>query len=89
MRMRFDEPRQQRKLRQIKIRLALTRLQQIRRWKILFIADEEELFSACDRLLSNPQEARAMGERARSVVAAHQGATERVTQDLVALATDS
>jgi 3-deoxy-D-manno-octulosonic-acid transferase len=51
--------------------------------------DEEELFSACDRLLSNPQEARAMGERARSVVAAHQGATERVTQDLVALATDS
>ena len=48
--------------------------------------DEQELFSACDRLFSDPQEAKAMGQRARSVVVDHQGATERVTQDLLALA---
>lgn len=51
--------------------------------------DEQELFSACNRLLSDPHEARVMGERARSVVVDHQGATERVTQDLVNLAAGS
>ena len=44
---------------------------------------EHDLFAACDRLLSDPAEARAMGERARGVVKEHQGTTERVVQDLV------
>jgi 3-deoxy-D-manno-octulosonic-acid transferase len=46
--------------------------------------NENELFAACERLLSHSDEARTMGERARSVVKQHQGATERVVQDLVA-----
>ena len=45
-------------------------------------ANEQELCAACDRLLSDPEGAKAMGERARSVVMEHQGATERVIQDL-------
>jgi 3-deoxy-D-manno-octulosonic-acid transferase len=45
-------------------------------------AGESELHDACQRLLSNPEEAKGMGERARGVVTAHQGATERVVQDL-------
>ena len=49
------------------------------------VANESELFAACDRLLSDPEEARAMGERARNVVREHQGATERVVQDVVGL----
>ena len=49
------------------------------------VANESELFAACDRLLSDPEEARAMGERARHVVREHQGATERVVQDIVGL----
>jgi 3-deoxy-D-manno-octulosonic-acid transferase len=48
-------------------------------------ANEGELFAACDRLLSDPEEAKAMGERARRVVTEHQGATERVVQDVVGL----
>ena len=51
--------------------------------------DEEELFSACNRLFSDPREARTIGERARSVVVDHQGATERVVQDLLGLAAGS
>lgn len=43
---------------------------------------ERDLYAACDRLLSDPAGARDMGERARSVVMEHQGATERVVQDL-------
>jgi len=45
-------------------------------------ANEGDLFAACDRLLSDPEQARVMGERARQVVAEHLGATERVVRDL-------
>jgi 3-deoxy-D-manno-octulosonic-acid transferase len=45
--------------------------------------NEHDLFAACDRLLSDPEQARVMGERARGVVKEHQGTTERVVQDLV------
>ncbi len=45
-------------------------------------ANEGELYDACRRLLSNPEEAKDMGERARAVVTEHQGATERVVRDL-------
>ena len=45
--------------------------------------NEHDLFAACDRLLSDPAEAREMGERARAVVEEHQGTTGRVVQDLV------
>jgi 3-deoxy-D-manno-octulosonic-acid transferase len=45
--------------------------------------NEGDLLAACDDLFSDPQAAKAMGERARSVVIEHQGATERVVQDLV------
>jgi 3-deoxy-D-manno-octulosonic-acid transferase len=48
-------------------------------------ANEGELYDACRRLLSNPQEASEMGERGRAVVREHQGATERVVKDLVNL----
>jgi 3-deoxy-D-manno-octulosonic-acid transferase len=48
-------------------------------------ANEQELFAACHRLLSNPGEAKSMGERAREVVREHQGATEEVVQDVVGL----
>lgn len=47
--------------------------------------NEGDLASACGRLLMNPEEARAMGERARAVVIEHQGTTERVAQDLIGL----
>ncbi len=46
-------------------------------------AHEAELYEACERLLSNPEEARIMGERARAVVTEHQGTTERIVQDVV------
>jgi len=45
-------------------------------------ANEGDLFAACDRLLSDPEQARVMGERARGVVTEHQGATERIVRDL-------
>lgn len=45
-------------------------------------AHEAELYEACQRLLSNPEESRIMGERARAVVMEHQGTTERIVQDL-------
>ena len=45
-------------------------------------ANEVELYDACQRLLSNPEEARNMGARARGVVTEHQGTTERVVRDL-------
>jgi 3-deoxy-D-manno-octulosonic-acid transferase len=48
-------------------------------------ANEGELFAACDRLLSDPEEARAMGDRARHVVKENQGATETVVRDVVGL----
>ena len=47
--------------------------------------NERDLFTACDRMLSDPDEARVMGERARGVVAEHLGATERVVRDLAAV----
>ena len=47
--------------------------------------NENDLFAACQRLLSNPEEARGMGERARTVVKEHEGATGRVVQDLLGL----
>jgi 3-deoxy-D-manno-octulosonic-acid transferase len=49
------------------------------------VANEGGLLAACDRLLSNPEEARKMGDRGRDVVREHQGATERVVQDMVKL----
>jgi 3-deoxy-D-manno-octulosonic-acid transferase len=48
-------------------------------------ASEGDLYDACHRLLSDPEAARTMGERARAVVTEHQGATDRVVQDVVAL----
>jgi 3-deoxy-D-manno-octulosonic-acid transferase len=45
-------------------------------------ANEGDLFAACDRLLSDPEQAKVMGERARGVVTEHQGATERIVRDL-------
>jgi 3-deoxy-D-manno-octulosonic-acid transferase len=51
------------------------------------VDNEGGLYAACDRLLSEPQEAKAMGERARRVVAEHQGATERVVEDVLTLLT--
>ena len=44
--------------------------------------NERDLFTACDRLFSDPEQARVMGERARRVVAEHLGATERIVRDL-------
>jgi len=44
--------------------------------------NERDLFAACNRLLSDPEQARVMGERARQVVAEHLGTTERVVRDL-------
>jgi 3-deoxy-D-manno-octulosonic-acid transferase len=51
------------------------------------VENEGGLYAACDRLLSEPEEAKAMGERARRVVAEHQGATERVVEDVLTLLT--
>lgn len=51
------------------------------------VEHEDDLYAACDRLLSEPEEARAMGERARRVVTEHQGATENVVEDAVSLLT--
>jgi 3-deoxy-D-manno-octulosonic-acid transferase len=50
-------------------------------------ANEQELFAACHELLSNPEEARSMGERARQVVREHQGATETIVKEVVGLLT--
>jgi 3-deoxy-D-manno-octulosonic-acid transferase len=47
--------------------------------------NELDLFAACDRLLSDPEQARVMGERARGVVTEHRGATERIVRDLAAM----
>jgi 3-deoxy-D-manno-octulosonic-acid transferase len=47
--------------------------------------NELDLFAACDRLLSDPEQARVMGERARGVVTEHQGATERIVRDVAAM----
>ncbi|HKY70842.1 MAG TPA: 3-deoxy-D-manno-octulosonic acid transferase [Nitrospira sp.] len=49
--------------------------------------NEGDLYAACDRLLTEPEEAKAMGERARRVVAEHQGATESVVEDVVTMLT--
>jgi 3-deoxy-D-manno-octulosonic-acid transferase len=48
-------------------------------------ADEHELYTACRQLLSDPEAARLMGERARGVVMEHQGTTRKVVQDLLSL----
>jgi 3-deoxy-D-manno-octulosonic-acid transferase len=48
-------------------------------------ANEADLYEACDRLLSDPEAARAMGQQARAVVTQHQGATDRVAQEVVVL----
>jgi 3-deoxy-D-manno-octulosonic-acid transferase len=50
------------------------------------VGNEQDLFETCARLLSNPEEAKTVGERAREVVTAHQGATERVVRDLARIA---
>jgi 3-deoxy-D-manno-octulosonic-acid transferase len=47
--------------------------------------NELDLFVACDRLLSDPEQARVMGERGRGVVTEHQGATERIVRDLAGM----
>lgn len=49
------------------------------------VGNEEDLFAACGQLLSNPEQAKTMGDRARGVVTEHQGATERVVRDLARL----
>jgi 3-deoxy-D-manno-octulosonic-acid transferase len=48
-------------------------------------ADEGDLYEACHRLLSDPEAAKTIGERARSVVIEHQGATEKVLHEVVGL----
>ena len=46
---------------------------------------EADLYEACYRLLSDPEAAKTTGERARSVMIEHQGATEKVLQEIVGL----
>jgi 3-deoxy-D-manno-octulosonic-acid transferase len=45
--------------------------------------NEEDLHATCHRLLTDPQEARMMGDRARRVVTDTQGATVKIVQDIV------
>jgi 3-deoxy-D-manno-octulosonic-acid transferase len=44
---------------------------------------EEDLCSACHRLLTDPQEARMMGAQGRRVVTEHQGTTARIVRDIL------
>lgn len=46
----------------------------------IVVADAEELAAQLVRLCAHPEEARALGQRARAVVAANQGATARLCQ---------
>jgi 3-deoxy-D-manno-octulosonic-acid transferase len=47
--------------------------------------NEEDLYAACDRLLTDPGKAAAIGTHGRRVVTAHQGTTARIVQDIVSL----
>jgi len=47
--------------------------------------NEADLYEACHRLLSDREAAKTIGGQARSVVIEHQGATEKVLQELVGL----
>ena len=47
--------------------------------------DEDELYAACERLLTDRDTAAAMGRHGRRVVTAHQGTTERIVQDVVSI----
>jgi 3-deoxy-D-manno-octulosonic-acid transferase len=47
--------------------------------------NEEDLYAACDRLLTDPEQAAAMGQHGRRVVTAHQGTTARIVQDIVTI----
>jgi 3-deoxy-D-manno-octulosonic-acid transferase len=47
--------------------------------------NEEELYAACDRLLTHPEQAVTMGKQGRHVVTAHQGTTTRIVQDIVSI----
>ena len=47
--------------------------------------NEEELYAACDRLLTDPEKAAEMGRHGRRVVTAHQGTTARIVQDIVSI----
>lgn len=55
----------------------------------LQVRNGEELYTECHRLLADPQQARAMGDRARSVVTENQGTTARIVTDIVGLAHSS
>ena len=46
---------------------------------------EEELYAACDRLLTDPEKAAEMGRHGCRVVTAHQGTTARIVQDIVSI----
>ena len=47
--------------------------------------NEEDLYAACDRLLTDPEKAAAMGRHGRRVVTVHQGTTARIVQDIVSI----
>lgn len=46
---------------------------------------EEDLYATCHRLLSDAQEARMMGDRARRVVMENQGTTVKIVQDIAGM----
>jgi 3-deoxy-D-manno-octulosonic-acid transferase len=47
------------------------------------VGGEEDLYAACERLLSGIQEARKIGAQGRRVVTDHQGTTARIVRDIV------
>lgn len=57
----------------------------LQREAAVVVADEAELLAFLERCLSNPQEAEALGNRAREFVASQQGATAATAQRLEAL----
>jgi 3-deoxy-D-manno-octulosonic-acid transferase len=50
------------------------------------VANEEEVYAECRRLLADPQQARIMGDRARRVVTENQGTTVKIVQAIVSVA---
>jgi 3-deoxy-D-manno-octulosonic-acid transferase len=46
---------------------------------------EEDLYTICQRLLADPQDARMMGDRARRVVTDNRGTTVNIVQDIVSV----
>jgi len=55
----------------------------------LQVRNEQELYIECRRLLADPQQARAMGDRARRVVTENHGTTAKIVADIAGLAHSS